>query len=145
MYKIQTQVSFEAAHRLYNVNTYSEECRKNIHGHSYKVTVVVCRPELNDAGMVMDFKKLKKIIKDEIEDVYDHGCVLKYDDPLVEAVSKNCSKLVVSNVSPTAEWMSQQFYKQLFDALKKEDAALAVEYVAVQETEHNIAIYEPEV
>lgn len=145
MYKTQTQISFEAAHRLYSVNTYSEECRKNVHGHSYKVTVVVRRSELNEAGMVIDFKKLKKIMKEQIEDVYDHGCVLKYDDPLVDAVSKHCSKLVVSNVSPTAEWMSQQFYKHLSDALKKEDSALAVEYVAVQETEHNIAIYEPEV
>lgn len=46
MYTVQTQTSFEAAHRLYNVDTYSEECRNNIHGHSYKVTIVVGRANL---------------------------------------------------------------------------------------------------
>ena len=63
MYKLQTQIEFEAAHRLYDVDTYSEECRNNIHGHSYKVTFIIGRDELNSAGMVIDFKLLKKVLK----------------------------------------------------------------------------------
>ena len=86
MYQVKTQISFEAAHRLYDVATYSEECRDNIHGHSYKVEVIVSRDELNDAGMVVDFKRLKKIVKLGIEGTYDHSCILKKDDPLVEPI-----------------------------------------------------------
>ena len=55
MFKLKTTASFECAHRLYSVETYSDECRANVHGHSYYVTFYISRKELNDAGMIMDF------------------------------------------------------------------------------------------
>ena len=145
MHKIQSTISFETAHRLFDVATYSEECRDNVHGHSYYVTVQVGRSELNESGMVMDFKLFKKILKSMIEDVYDHACILKLDDPLVKAMRENCRKVIVVTSNPTAEWMSLHFASLIQCQLDLIDDQLKVVSVAVQETERNIAIFEPEV
>lgn len=138
---VQTQVSFEAAHRLYNVNTYSEECRANLHGHSYKLVIDVSRSSVNEAGMIIDFKLLKKIVKETVEDQYDHSCILLNTDPLAEPIRQNCKKVHVVDENPTAEWMAKKFFWDLDTALKAEDPKLSVVCVSVQETENNIAIY----
>lgn len=142
MHKLQTRVTFEAAHRLYNVDTYSEECRNNLHGHSYSATIVVARNELSAAGMVIDFKLLKKTIKEVIEDPYDHACILLASDPIADVVSANCDKVHIVIDNPTAEWMAKKFAEDIQSALDKVDDKVRVVSVAVQETENNIAIYE---
>ena len=63
--------SFETGHALYG---YDGKCR-NVHGHSYKLSVtVVGNPIENSSnvkfGMVIDFSDLKKIVKEEIVDVF---------------------------------------------------------------------------
>lgn len=141
MFLLETQIDFEAAHRLYNVNTYSKECRENIHGHSYKVTFEISRPELDDSGMVIDFKLLKQLLDIHIKAVYDHSCILKSDDPLVKPMQESCKKVVVVDENPTAEWMALKFYEVMNSALAKFDILLSVRKVSVQETEHNIAIF----
>lgn len=143
MNTIETTISFEAAHRLYDVDTYSSECRTSVHGHSYKVNIVVSRPILNDAGMVMDFKLFKKIVNEKITDVYDHSLILREIDPLVAAFNELApeQKLHVVKASPTAEWMADHFAELLGLELAKHDIKLAVESVSVQETENNIATW----
>ena len=145
MYKLKTTISYEYAHRLYNVDTYSEECRNNIHGHSGYLTVIVGRKSLNSAGMIIDFKQLKNIIKQCIEEKYDHSCILKDDDPISDVISKECKKVHIVSESPTAEWMAKTFFDVIQLELSKVDSDVKLLSVAVQETEHNIAIYEPEV
>ena len=143
MYTVETTVSFEAAHRLYDVDTYAAECRENIHGHSYKVRIVVGSSKLNTAKMVIDFKLLKKIVKETIEDHYDHACILKWDDPLVQPIMDNCRKVIVVNDNPTAEYMAETFFNELSDRFDRDDLDVPVSVisVSVQETEHNIATY----
>ena len=141
MHTVETVVSFEAAHRLYDVATYSEECRDNVHGHSYKVKVVVGREELNEAGMVVDFKLLKSIIRAEIEQKYDHSCILRRIDPLAEPICANCKKVFLVDDNPTAEWMAKEFFNCIDAQLTYKDASLKVVSVSVQETENNIATY----
>lgn len=142
MNKVETTISFEAAHRLYDVATYSEECRNNIHGHSYKVTVVVGREDVNDAGMVVDFKLLKKVVGEQIEEKYDHSCILVAEDPIAEVIYNNCKKVHIIDANPTAEWMASYFADVLKDHLSVIDSELKVLEVRVQETENNIAIWE---
>lgn len=144
MYTVKTKVSFEAAHRLYDVVTYSSECRDNLHGHSYKVEVVVCTDYLSSAGMVIDFKLLKKIIKDSIEDKYDHSCILRNNDPIASTVKANCKKVILVDESPTAEWMAKEFYEMIQSRINMFSSDLHVISVGVQETENNIAYYLPE-
>ena len=141
MYLIKTVMPFEAAHRLYDVDTYSEECRNNIHGHSYKATIYIGREELNSAGMVMDFKLLKKILRSIFDDKYDHSCILKSTDPLCESIAANCEKVIIVGENPTAEWMCKAFYDEILEPLKAVDPDIFIERVEVQETENNIAIY----
>lgn len=145
MYTIQSMVSFEAAHRLYGVDTYSKECSDSIHGHSYKCHITVGRLEKNSAGMVMDFKLFKKICKEVIEDRYDHSTILRDVDPMVEAFRQFApeQKLNIVKDNPTAEWMAEEYCKELEKALQEVDEDLIVCRVSVQETENNIATYEP--
>lgn len=142
MYTVKTQISFEAAHRLYDVNTYSAECRENLHGHSYKVNVEVTSGEsTNSAGMVVDFKLLKNALK-EVEDQYDHSCILKANDPLCEPIKANCKKVFRVMENPTAEWMAKHLFNEIFCALRRNNIYDVELYkVEVQETENNIACY----
>lgn len=144
MYMVQTQVSFEAAHRLFGVDTYSKECRDNVHGHSYKVTIKATTESLDEAGMVIDFKLFKTIIKREIEDKYDHVTILRTIDPLLPAFKADGSAVVEVEGSPTAEWMAQHFCETLQAAFDREGATIYISSVAVQETENNIATYFPQ-
>lgn len=141
MYTLQTQIDAEIAHRLYNVNTYSEECKNNIHGHSYKFTFIIGCKKLNEANMVCDFKLLKKILKDYIEQPFDHSAIIKEDDPLAEPIKRNCKKVHIVKENPTAEWMSKLYFDIANKAFKENNLDIFVKECRVQETEHNIAIY----
>ncbi len=74
--------NFEMAHALYG---YDGPC-KNIHGHSYQLSVTVIGKPIEDlsnpkAGMVIDFSVLKKIVEELIVKKYDHTLVLNIDSP----------------------------------------------------------------
>ena len=71
--RITKQFSFETGHALYG---YDGKCR-NVHGHSSKLSVTVIGNPIEDSshvkfGMVIDFSDLKKIVKEEIVDVFDY-------------------------------------------------------------------------
>ncbi|MCF8359052.1 MAG: 6-carboxytetrahydropterin synthase [Prolixibacteraceae bacterium] len=75
--RVTKYYDFEMAHALWN---YDGIC-KNIHGHSYKLYVTVQGEPINDPdnkknGMVIDFGDLKRIVKSNIVDVYDHTLVV---------------------------------------------------------------------
>ncbi len=71
---------FNAAHRLYNPNwdddkntaVFGKCSNPHFHGHNYEVVVSVTGNIDPETGYVMDMKVLKKIIKEEIEEPYDH-------------------------------------------------------------------------
>lgn len=77
--RITKEFAFEMAHILWN---YDGPC-KNIHGHSYKLLVTVSGKPITESGpkkgMVMDFSDLKKVIKEQIIDVFDHAFVYGND------------------------------------------------------------------
>ncbi len=71
---------FNAAHRLHNTE-WSDEKNKtvfglcnspNYHGHNYNMEVYVSGEIDPVTGYLFDLKLLKDIIKEEIEDRYDH-------------------------------------------------------------------------
>jgi len=83
--RITKQFSFETGHALYG---YDGKC-KNVHGHSYRLDVTVIGQPISDSnhvkfGMVIDFTDLKKIIKEEIVNVFDHATVFNKNTPHVE-------------------------------------------------------------
>ncbi len=60
---------FDAAHSLPG---YEGKCA-NLHGHTYRVEMVIEGP-VGEDGFVMDFYRLKKILKAALQDL-DHGCL----------------------------------------------------------------------
>ena len=83
--RITKQFDFETGHALYG---YDGKC-KNVHGHSYKLSVTVIGTPNEDAqdvkyGMVIDFKDLKVIVQEEIVDKFDHATVFNKNTPHVE-------------------------------------------------------------
>jgi len=68
MYDIFIKTHFAGAHHL---RDYPGDCEKP-HGHNWKVDVTVRATELDQCGMGIDFKVLKKTVK-EVIDILDHN------------------------------------------------------------------------
>ncbi len=68
MYDIFIKTHFAGAHHL---RDYPGDCEKP-HGHNWKVDVTVRATELDQCGMGIDFKVLKKTVK-EVIDKLDHN------------------------------------------------------------------------
>jgi 6-pyruvoyltetrahydropterin/6-carboxytetrahydropterin synthase len=77
---VSRKAHFNAAHRLYNPNWSFEKneevfdkCNNpNFHGHNYELIVSVKGTIDPDTGYVMDMKELKQIIRDHVEEPFDH-------------------------------------------------------------------------
>ncbi len=103
---------FEMAHALQN---YDGLC-KNIHGHSYKLFVTIVGEPMNDKsnpkhGMVMDFSSLKKVVNDQIVNVFDH-CLLMNKDQRLKEVEQNFNVVYV-DYQPTSENLLLDFAMRL--------------------------------
>ena len=100
------------AHALYG---YDGLC-KNIHGHSYRLWVTVIGNILEDEssvknGMVLDFSILKKIVKPEIVDKYDHSLVLNGNSPHANIDLTAFEKVFYLPYQPTSENLVLDFVK----------------------------------
>jgi len=115
--RITKHFNFETAHALYG---YDGKC-KNIHGHSYQLYVTIIGTPINDAnhvknGMVLDFGDLKRIVKSEIVDVFDHATVLNKNSThaaLAEKIKPHSPKVLLVNYQPTSENMLVDFAKKI--------------------------------
>lgn len=56
MYELKVVANFAAAHQLKMV---AEKC-ENLHGHNWKIEIGVAGENLNNAGVLIDFGKLKQ-------------------------------------------------------------------------------------
>src|SRR6266852_5933652 len=70
MYEVTVEDTFAAGHYLRN---YKGKC-ENPHGHNYKIRVTLAGAELDKAGLLLDFKDLKDVMKHAI-DRLDHPMV----------------------------------------------------------------------
>ena len=80
--RITKRFSFEAGHALHG---YDGKC-KNLHGHSYKLSVTVIGTPISDKtnpkfGMVIDFTDLKRIVTEEIVNKFDHATIFNKNTP----------------------------------------------------------------
>jgi len=67
MYELKIIRTFAAAHQLLMSKTKCE----NLHGHNWKIEVIIKGSKLDQSGMMIDFGILKKYV-DEILDSLDH-------------------------------------------------------------------------
>ena len=138
--RITKQFSFETGHALYG---YDGKC-KNVHGHSYKLSVTVIGSPILDAanvkfGMVIDFTDLKKIVKEEIVDAFDHATVFNKNTPHVELAHELSTRghhVILVNYQPTSENMVIDFAKKITARLPDN---IALYSLKLQETETSFA------
>ena len=70
MFQLMVDAEFAAAH---TIRGHRGKC-ENLHGHYYRVQLTVQGNELDQTGMVCDFKQLKRWLKDVL-DRFDHRCL----------------------------------------------------------------------
>ena len=138
--RITKQFSFETGHALYG---YDGKC-KNVHGHSYKLSVTVIGKPIDDTsnvkyGMVIDFSDLKKIVKNEIVDVFDHATVFNKNTPHVELAKEledRGHNVLLVDYQPTSEMMVIDFAEKIKKHLPQH---ISLHSLKLQETETSFA------
>ena len=106
---IRKLFKFENAHIVRDCTT--QRCSENIHGHSYKIEVLLESNYLDDGQMVYDFGLTKRYIK-ELIDSFDHAITLwsKDDSDYITAMKKHSNRWVELPVSPSAEQFARVIY-----------------------------------
>src|ERR1700744_6059480 len=70
MFEITVQAGFSSGHYLRN---YHGKC-ENPHGHNYRVLVTLAGEQLDDSGLLLDFKLLKNVLRPTV-DFLDHPMI----------------------------------------------------------------------
>lgn len=132
---VSRKAHFNAAHRLYNsewtdarnAEVFGKCANPNYHGHNYELIVSVKGEIHPKTGFVMDMKVLKKLIREEVEDQFDH---------------KNLNEEVTEfkTLNPTAENISVVIWNKLRDKI---DKALELS-ITLYETPRNFVSYQGE-
>lgn len=129
---VSRKAHFNAAHRLYRKDWSNEKnelvfdkCNNpNFHGHNYELIVSVTGEIDKETGYVIDMKVLKSLIKEEVEDAFDHK-------------NLNIEVPEFKNLNPTAENISVVIYNKM---RPKIDANLDLE-ITLYETPRNFVTY----
>jgi len=137
--RITKEFKFEAAHALMG---YDGPC-KNVHGHSYELSVTVIGtpnsdPESPKLGMVMDFGDLKKIIKNQIIDKFDHAFLVNAQQSNPETIPSGepFTNLVCLPYQPTSENFLIDFSQQIKQLLP---CGVALHSLKLRETNSSYA------
>ncbi|MDK2772616.1 MAG: 6-carboxytetrahydropterin synthase [Flavobacterium sp.] len=138
--RITKQFNFETGHALYG---YDGKC-KNVHGHSYKLSVTVVGKPITDTsnvkyGMVIDFSDLKKIVKEEIVDIFDHATVFNQNTPHIELANELKNRghhVILVDYQPTSENMVIDFAAKIKARLPE---SINLFSLRLQETETSYA------
>lgn len=131
MVKVGRRITFNAAHRLHNPSWSDEKnqavfgkCNSpNYHGHNYTLETWVEGPIDPETGYVIDLSELKKIIKEEVEEPFDHR-------------NFNLDVPEFADLNPTAENIAKVIYEKLKPRLKEFKLV-----IKLKETENNFVEY----
>jgi len=124
MYEVSVDETFAAAH---NLREYKGKC-EDLHGHNYKVRVVLAGKELDSTGLLYDFVHLKQVIRGVIQSL-DH----KYLNELVP----------FDKLNPSAENIARHIYDETSRQLRQTPNGAGVASITVWETETTAATYRP--
>jgi len=117
MYSITVESTFSSAH---NLREYTGKCEE-LHGHNWKIEVVVLKDKLDKGGMVLDFKYLKKKLNNVLE---------KLDHKYLNSIP------YFKKANPTSENIA----KYIYDKIKAQ--GLKIKSVTVWENASCSATYE---
>ena len=120
MYELEVFRSFSAAHQL---KGYNGDCAK-LHGHNWQGAIVMQVKELDNVGIGVDFKVLKREL-DRILDEFDHSNLSELE----------CFK----TMNPTSENIARLIYKKLAESMN--DGNVKVAKVKISESPSSTAAY----
>lgn len=88
MFEVMVEGTFSAAHAL---RGYNGKCEK-LHGHTFRVQVFIEGEKVNKLGMVIDFEKVKELLRKFLEE-FDHQNLnelpyFKKDNPTAENIAR---------------------------------------------------------
>ena len=131
--------NFETAHALWG---YDGKC-KNIHGHSYILTVTVSGDLIDDAenpknGMIIDFGDLKTIINKHVVDEYDHVLLVNGGTPHAKyaEVENGYARIRLCDFQPSCENMLVDIVSRIKSNLPGD---IALKYAKLQETANSFS------
>jgi 6-pyruvoyltetrahydropterin/6-carboxytetrahydropterin synthase len=123
MFEVTVEDSFAAGHFLRN---YKGKC-ENPHGHTYKVRVTLAGQDLDKAGLLLDFKELREVMKNVIERL-DHQMINDLEP--------------FTTLNPSAENLAKYFYDEANLKLDQVSRGrVRVKNVTVYETDSTTATY----
>ncbi|MGL5712588.1 MAG: 6-pyruvoyl trahydropterin synthase family protein [Paraclostridium sp.] len=149
MLRASKMFKWEMAHMLTN---HKGACA-NVHGHSYKMEVIVSRNSNSGVvksgsseGMVADFSDIKSAVMplvDALDHAFMYNTHVTYsaEADVVAVLEKHGLKLYAVDYRPTAENMAQDFFFKIQDALFLLDTQLKLETIKVWETDTAYAEY----
>jgi 6-pyruvoyltetrahydropterin/6-carboxytetrahydropterin synthase len=123
MFEITVEAGFSSGHYLRN---YRGKC-ENPHGHNYRVLVTLAGAELDETGLLLDFKLLKNLLR-PVVDYLDHRMINDLP-PFTE-------------LNPSAENLARYFHQQTSLQLAELTAGrVRVKDTTVFETDTSFARY----
>src|SRR6202163_2415591 len=123
MYEVTVEADFSSGHYLRN---YKGKC-ENPHGHNYKVRVTLAGSVLDEAGLLLDFKLLKQVLRPVIDRI-DHQMLNDLEPFTV--------------LNPSAENIAKYFYDESNVKLERVTSGrVRVKNVTVFETDTTTATY----
>jgi len=120
MYELSVVGQISSAHYLLG---YEGKC-KELHGHNWKVEIVVINDNLDEIGMVADFNLLKSKLNEVLSEL-DHVCLNELE--------------FFKKANPTTENIS----KYIFEKYKKEIEPVKVKKIRVWEADNSSVTYYP--
>ena len=106
MYRISKSISFCYGHRLLN---YDGKC-KHLHGHNARAVIILEQEELDERGMLVDFKDIKDVVKNWVDTELDHNMLLCKNDPILPVLREAGERFFVMDDNPTAENIAKLIY-----------------------------------
>ncbi|MFM2439550.1 MAG: hypothetical protein RLZ16_548, partial [Bacteroidota bacterium] len=137
MLKLTKIFHFETAHAIHG---YEGAC-KNIHGHSYELHVTVTAAANTDdyipaPGFVIDFKEIKKVVKEQVIVNLDHKLLLSKQFISENKYTSQQENIKVWDIEPTAENLLLYIKKVLTASLP---ATVKLSYLKLYETKDSYA------
>ncbi len=137
MLKLTKIFHFETAHAIHG---YDGAC-KNIHGHSYELHVtVVADTDYEDfipaPGFIIDFKEIKKVVKEKVIQNFDHKLILSQAYIAHHQMTNKAENLIIWEAEPTAENILLHIKDSLQKALPNH---IQVDHLKLYETKDSYA------
>jgi len=129
--KIAKEFWFSMGHTLHD---HPGKCA-NLHGHNYRLQVVVESSRLNNLDMVMDFGDLKHFVDGIIDEDYDHRFLVASFDPRAQLLQAIDPTVVVTEYNPTAEMIALSIKEKIQAVIH----AVTLDKVILWETENSYA------